>query len=85
MQIDERPNSEKTFNELLSQEAQNRKESLVFATIQAFKDGEPSAIKLVTQALVEAQFKEENQFPITDERFKQIITVAATAISEGQL
>lgn len=67
----------KTFNELLALQANQDKSSLVLATIQAFKDGEPSAIKLVTQALLESQFSETNQLPITNERFEEIVCLIA--------
>ena len=80
---DYKSNDEKTFSELLAESAQETKESLVLSTLQAFKDGEPGAIKLVMQALTDSQFKEETNFPLTDERFKQIITMAADAISKG--
>lgn len=81
----EKSYDERTFSEQLAMAANREKTSLVSATLQAFREGEPSAIKLVTQALLESQFSEDQQFPVSDDRFKQIINLAAEAISEGRI
>ena len=72
----------KSFSELLATEANYQKDTLVLATLEAFRKGEPSAIKLVTQALLDSQ-DEEERLPISDERFEQIITMAAKELSPG--
>lgn len=74
------PAADKSFSELLADEAKEQGPQLVTATIKAFKDGEPAAIKLVTTALLESQYTEQEKFPITDARFKEIICIAADRI-----
>lgn len=70
---------EKSFSELLAREANDQKDTLVLATLDAFRDGEPSAIKLVTQALLDSQ-DEEEKLPISDKRFEEIICLCADEI-----
>lgn len=74
-----------SFNEALASTANQDKSSLVLATIDAFKKGEPSAIKLVTSALLEQQFTEESALPINDKRYIEIICLAADAFRAGEI
>lgn len=67
----------KSFSELLAERANTDKEQLVYATLQAFKDGDSNAMKLVTQALLDSQFSEESQLEISDGRFLEIICAIA--------
>jgi len=73
--------AETTFNDLLVHQADVDKVDLVSAVLSAFKDGEPSAIKLVTQALLDAQYKEDEDFPLTNAQFNQVIQIAAQRLS----
>lgn len=75
----------KSFEELLAYQANEDKPALVLATLKAFREGEPSAFKMVSQALAEHRYNEENKFPIDDARFKHIITLAAEAIGRGEI
>lgn len=76
---------DKSFEELLAEQANEEKSSLVLATLKAFREGEPSAIKIVSSALLEHKYNEENKFPIPDERFKEVIQLAADAIRTGEI
>ena len=73
----EPPKEGQTFTQLLAERAEENKPQLVAATLQAFQEGEPSAIKLVTQALLESRFKEEDNDLINDEKFFEIIRLIA--------
>jgi len=83
--MSEKTFEEKTFSEILAEGADENKASLATATLQAFKEGDPSAIKLVMNALMEHKYNEENKFLIPDERFKEIIELAAGAIQRGEI
>lgn len=75
---------DKTFSQVLAEVANQDKTRLVAATIKAFTEGEPSAIKLVTQALVESRFKEEDNDLISDARFQEIICFIADSLRAPQ-
>ena len=71
------PMEDKPFNELLAERANLDKDNLVAATLMAFKDGDASAMKLVTQALLDSQYVEEVQLVISDERLQEICCLIA--------
>ena len=79
------PLEERSFDEVLLKMVEQDKVSMVKNLIRAFNDGEPSAIKVVTNALLASSSSEENNFPIEHERFKEIILLAAGRIKEGRL
>jgi hypothetical protein len=74
------PAADKPFGQLLAEVAQDRAPELVSATMRAFLEGEPSAIKLVMGALVSSQYDESAKFPIPDDRFEAIVLAAADRI-----
>lgn len=83
---------EKSFNEMSFSEAiaaaanePVKKNTLIQGLMAAFSKGESGAIKVVTNAIIEQQYNEENKFPITDDRFKQIIELAYGAIQNGEI
>lgn len=77
------PGADMSFNELLAVTAEGDKESLILSIIRQAKDGEASAIKLISQVMLENQYNEDERFPISDDRFKEIITLAADRIRGG--
>lgn len=77
----EKPYSEKTFSDILVEGAQEQKSDLALAVLDSFKKGEPAAIKMVTQALLDSRYAENNEFPLTDEQYKQVIQLAARRLS----
>lgn len=74
---------ERSFGEILVEAAHDKRYDMVGSLLHAYQEGDPGAIKLVSQYMAEARFLEDNNFPITDERFKQIINLASDAIREG--
>lgn len=83
---------EKSFDEMSFSEAiasaanePSQKNSLIGGLLVAFGKGEPGAIKVVTNAIIEQQYNEENKFPVSDGRFKQIIELAYSAIQNGEI
>lgn len=76
---------DKSFNEILAEQADMQKDELVITTLEQFKKGDNSAFKMVSQALAEHKYNQENSFPISDERYKQIIEMAAQAIGTGEI
>lgn len=85
--IEEKSLDEMSFSEALADEASKpqRKSTMISQLLAAFEKGEPSAIKVVTTAIIEHQYSEENKFPINDTRFKEIILLAAEAVSNGEI
>lgn len=72
---------EKTYSELLAEEAQNDKASMVSATLKAFREGDSAAIKAVTKAIEDSKYAENKDFPLNDEQYQQIIQLAARRLS----
>lgn len=70
----------KSLSELVADQAKEHLPELVTTLLASFREGEPSAIKFVTQALLENQYSEEDKFPITNDRFKEIINIASDRI-----
>ena len=70
----------KTFEELLVEEAGTQRYSMVNSLIKAFQENDPTAIKYVTQVLISNKYNEENKFPLTEQRFEEIICYAADRI-----
>jgi len=71
-----------SFSELLAHTANtpSQKESLVKSVLLQAQEGEASALKLISQALLDNQFNERETFSITDEKFEQIILLVADHI-----
>lgn len=82
---DEKEIADKSFNEVLAKAITEDKLENVSAVMAQFRKGEAGAIKMVAQALSEHRYNEENSFPIDDERYKQIIEMAAEAIGTGEI
>lgn len=80
-EVKRKSNKEKTFNELLAETAQDRKESLILGIIEQAKAGEPQAIKMISTAILESQYSESAEFPLNDDQYKQIITMAARRLA----
>ena len=78
------PGAEMSFNELLAVTAESDKQSLILSIIRQAKEGEASAIKLISQAILENQYNEDERFPISDDRFKEIILLAADRARGGE-
>lgn len=77
--------ADKSFNEVLAKAVTDSKIQNVGAVMAQFRKGEAGAIKMVAQALSEHRHNEENSFPIDDERYKQIIQMAAESIGTGEI
>jgi hypothetical protein len=77
--------ADKSFNEVLAKAISDDKLKNVGAVMAQFQKGEAGAIKMVAQALSEHRYNEENTFPITDERYKQIIQMASESIGTGEI
>jgi hypothetical protein len=77
--------ADKSFNEVLAKAVTDDKLTNVSAVMAQFRKGEAGAIKMVAQALSEHRYNEENSFPIDDERYKQIIEMAAKSIGTGEI
>lgn len=82
---DEKDIADKSFNEVLAKAITEDKLALVSSTLDQFRKGEAGAIKMVAQALSEHRYNEENSFPVSDDRYKQIIEMAAKAIGTGEI
>jgi hypothetical protein len=54
--------------------------ALATAILERAQKGEPSAMKIIEKLLTEVASSEEQEFPITDEQFQQIICLAADRI-----
>lgn len=78
------PAANMSFEELLSIEANNNKGDIVAAILQAVRDGEPSALKIVSTAILNSQYSEDKKFIISDDRFREIILVASDRIRASQ-
>lgn len=73
-----------SFNELLAHEVTTNKLTYAQAILNAFKEGDPSAIKIVNQALLDSQYSEEDVFPIDDKRFEEIVCLLADELRTPQ-
>lgn len=81
----ETPTRELDFNQILTLKVKQEQVELAHAVIEAFKQGDSNAIKLVMQNLIDARGTEEQQLPITDDRFKEIICLVADAFRAGEI
>ena len=71
----------KQFDEVLAVMADQEKELLAAAVIRQIKStADPSSMKILLAALEKQGFSSEKEIPISDERFKEIIRVAASRI-----
>lgn len=70
----------KSFDEVISEMASTPEEMGLLATaiLNSIKlSGDPSAFKILQASLERQGFSSEKELPITDERFREIIKVAA--------
>lgn len=71
------PKKKKSLQELLVERANKDQLAIATAILELVKEGDASAIKTLQGALERASYTvEEEQFPLSDKRFNEIIEVA---------
>lgn len=68
----------KSLQELLVDRANEDQRAIATAIIELVKEGDPSALKTLQQALEKVAYQDESyKFPVDDERFREIIIICA--------
>jgi hypothetical protein len=70
----------RTLQEIIAAEIDAHPSRYALDIISSFQKGDAAGIKVVMQALEEEKYKEDNKFPINDERLKEIICACADRI-----